>query len=576
MDVRAVEDSRSDAELVAAAAAGDRGAFAAIYDRYADRLHDFCWSLRRDRDEAADATQDAFLVAAERLGQLRDPERLRPWLYAVARSQALRRVRARQRVSPEEEMIDRPDTAAGPERATEQADLRELVWNAAAGLSERDRALLDLHLRQGLEGAELGEAMGIPAGHAYVLLSRLRDQVERSLGALLVARLGRRDCPDLAKLLTGWDGRFSPLIRKRVARHVDDCDVCGERRRVVASPLALLAAVPPLPAPATLRDRVLEGLQLTGAHGTQPPGQGPDPGGPTGPAAAATAGQPATSRTRRRVMTAAAAVVLAVAVGVALGWEQDPAMSGTGPGAAVVAGAGTSVPSGSLPAGPGSTVSTGAATSTSSPATTATTATTVPAAPGSLAVSPAAVDLGATRRTTELTLRNGGEGALSWTARATVPWLRVGPAGGSLDGGEQALVTVTADRAALPEGTTEGTVELAWDGPARRVAVSLDVEHPPQIDGLSASPSQIRVKGCSPDTALVQATVRDESPLASVVLEWGGTKVPMAERSGAWYASLGPVDKPGTVAWQVVATDARGNSAQASGPPVTVLPCSPR
>ena len=575
MDVRAVEDSRSDAELVAAAA-GDRGAFAAIYDRYADRLHDFCWSLLRDRDEAADATQDAFLVAAERLGQLRDPERLRPWLYAVARSQALRRVRARQRVSPEEEMIDRPDTAAGPERATEQADLRELVWNAAAGLSERDRALLDLHLRQGLEGAELGEAMGIPAGHAYVLLSRLRDQVERSLGALLVARLGRRDCPDLAKLLTGWDGRFSPLIRKRVARHVDDCDVCGERRRVVASPLALLAAVPPLPAPATLRDRVLEGLQLTGAHGTQPPGKGPDPGGPTGPAAAATAGQPATSRTRRRVMTAAAAVVLAVAVGVALGWEQDPAMSGTGPGAAVVAGAGTSVPSGSLPAGPGSTVSTGAATSTSSPATTATTATTVPAAPGSLAVSPAAVDLGATRTTTELSLRNGGDEALSWTAAATVPWLRVSPASGRLDGGEQVSVTVTADRATLPEGTADGTVELAWDGPARRVAVSLGVEHPPRIDGLSASPSQIGVKGCSPDTALVQATVQDESPLASVVLEWGGTKMPMTERAGAWYARLGPVDKPGTVAWRVVATDARGNSAQASGPPVTVVPCSPR
>src|SRR5215218_6063495 len=209
MNARPRPDSRDDAQLVRAAKAGDRGAFAAIYDRYADRLHDFCWGLLRDRDEAADATQDAFLVAAERLGQLRDPERLRPWLYAVARSQALRRARARQRVAPEEEMIDRPDTAAGPERATEQADLRELVWSAAAGLSERDRALLDLHLRQGLEGAELGEAMGIPAGHAYVLLSRLRDQVERSLGALLVARLGRRDCPDLAKLLTGWDGRFS-------------------------------------------------------------------------------------------------------------------------------------------------------------------------------------------------------------------------------------------------------------------------------------------------------------------------------------------------------------------------------
>ena len=210
MDVRPRPDARDDAELVRAATAGDRGAFAAIYDRYADRLHDFCWSVLRDRDEAADATQDAFLVAAERLGQLRDPERLRPWLYAVARSQALRRARARSRLAPEEDMTDLPDPTTGPEQAAQRADLRELVWNAAAGLSERDRALLDLHLRHGLEGADLGEAIGVEPAHAYVLLTRLRDQVERSLGALLVARLGRADCPDLSRLLTDWDGRFSP------------------------------------------------------------------------------------------------------------------------------------------------------------------------------------------------------------------------------------------------------------------------------------------------------------------------------------------------------------------------------
>jgi hypothetical protein len=292
--------------------------------------------------------------------------------------------------------------------------------------------------------------------------------------------------------------------------------------------------------------------------------------------AAADAGKPPISRTRRRVMTGAAAVVLAVAVGVALGWEQDPAVSGSGPGAAVVAGAATSVPAGSLPAAPGSTVTTGPATSSSNPATTATTATTVPAAPGSLAVSPAAVDLGATRTTAALTLRNGGDEALSWTARSTVPWLRVSTAGGSLDGGEQARVTVTADRASLPEGTVDGAVELAWDGPARRVAVSMDVEHPPEISGLSASPSQIGITGCSPDTATARATVRDESPLASVMLEWGGAQVPMTERAGTWFGSLGPVDKPGTLTWQVVATDARGNSATAPGPPVTVVACSPR
>ena len=178
-------------------------------------------------------------------------------------------------------MTDLPDPTAGPEQAAHQADLRELVWNAAAGLSERDRALLDLHLRHGLEGAELGEAVGVEPAHAYVLLTRLRDQVERSLGALLVARLGRADCPELSQVLTDWDGHFSPLIRKRVARHVDTCDLCGTTRRKLASPLALLAAVPPMPAPANLRGRVLDRVQLTSA-GSGSGGEGSGGGGSGG------------------------------------------------------------------------------------------------------------------------------------------------------------------------------------------------------------------------------------------------------------------------------------------------------
>jgi RNA polymerase sigma factor (sigma-70 family) len=587
MDARHRADPRSDAELVRAVLAGDRGAFAAVYDRYADRLHDFCWSLLRDRDEAADATQDAFLVAAERLGQLRDPERLRPWLYAVARSQALRRARARQRVAPEEDMIDRPDTAAGPELAAERADLRELVWNAAAGLSERDRAVLDLHLRHGLEGAELGEAIGVSASHTYVLLSRLRDQVERSLGALLVARLGRRDCPDLARLLVGWDGRFSPLVRKRVARHVDGCDRCGERRRALASPLALLAAVPPLPAPTWLRGQVLERLQLTASPGgpqppqAGPPGDGPQPpqaeppgGGQEPPQAPAEPpgdgpqdGAPAAARGGRagRAALLAAALVLGVAGGVALGWERQPAASD--PGAVTGQAAAGAVTSAAVGAASTTAASTSTATSSSS-----TTATTAPA-PASLALAPAAVDLGAGRNAAAVTLRNAGGSPLSWTAATSAPWLRVAPAAGRLDGGAEARLTVTADRDDLPEGPAEGAVEVRWDGPAGRIAVDLEVERPPRIDGLSASPDPIRVQPCQPNTALVQAQVSDESPLASVVLEWGGTQVPMTQRAGTWYGRVGPVDEPQAVAWRVTASDVRGNQASASGPAVQALAC---
>ena len=210
MDTRPRPDARDDAELVRAATAGDRGAFAAIYDRYADRLHDFCWSVLRDRDEAADATQDAFLVAAERLGQLRDLERLR----AVA-------VRGGAQPGPPPgpgpiacRARGGDDRAARP-RHRPRAGGRAL-GPARAGLERRRRPVR----------ARPGPARPPPPprprgrragpGHGRGARPRLRPPQppprpgRALLGALLVARLGRDDCPDLAAILSGWDGRFTP------------------------------------------------------------------------------------------------------------------------------------------------------------------------------------------------------------------------------------------------------------------------------------------------------------------------------------------------------------------------------
>jgi RNA polymerase sigma factor (sigma-70 family) len=256
---------RSDAELAAAARAGDQDAFAAIYDRYADRLHDFCYSILRDRHEAGDAMQDTFVLAARHLDRLRDLGALRSWLFAIARREALHRATAQNRVLPTEDAgADERSEGPDPEDAVIGGDAATVVWQAAAGLAERDRVLLDLHVRQGLDGKELAEALGTTPSHAYVLMTRLRDQVERSIGALLVARLGRRDCEELQQVLAGWDGTFSPLWRKRVARHVEDCETCSEQRRSLASPLALLAAAPLVPAPLALRALTLERMNRGG------------------------------------------------------------------------------------------------------------------------------------------------------------------------------------------------------------------------------------------------------------------------------------------------------------------------
>jgi RNA polymerase sigma factor (sigma-70 family) len=94
----------ADAELAVAAAGGNQLAFSAIYDRYADRLYDFCVGMLRDGDAAADCAQDVFVTAATKLVQLHDPNRLRAWLYAIARHEALARIRDRRREMPREEL----------------------------------------------------------------------------------------------------------------------------------------------------------------------------------------------------------------------------------------------------------------------------------------------------------------------------------------------------------------------------------------------------------------------------------------------------------------------------------------
>ena len=120
-------------------------------------------------------------------------------------------------------------------------------------------------------------------------VGRMRERVERSLGALLIARQGNPDCPELATVLAGWDGAFTVLLRKRVARHVEGCLDCEEKRRSLVAPLASLGAVGflPVPLPFDLRERVMGAVDdLFGAGTTGAGGADGTPNSATAAAAA--------------------------------------------------------------------------------------------------------------------------------------------------------------------------------------------------------------------------------------------------------------------------------------------------
>ncbi len=84
-----------DAALVARALAGDRVAEAQLYRRHARALANVAARLLGSRADAEDVVQETFVIALERLGDLRDPSSLRAWLTRVAVSRAQRRLRRR-------------------------------------------------------------------------------------------------------------------------------------------------------------------------------------------------------------------------------------------------------------------------------------------------------------------------------------------------------------------------------------------------------------------------------------------------------------------------------------------------
>jgi RNA polymerase sigma factor (sigma-70 family) len=333
---------RSDAELARAWQAGDPAAFAEVYEKYSSSLFGVAMGLVRDRAAAADAVHDTFVRAAQRIGGLREADRLRAWLFAILRNEATDVLRGRGRESAQDVAAMSEQFAADlPEPHTElsRSELSDVVWSAAEALQQRDREVLELHVRAGLEAGDLADALGVTTGHAAVLLSRMRDRMEKAIGALLIARLGRRECTTLDALLARWDGRFTLDVRSRVTRHVESCAVCTRGRMQLASYQRLAPAMLPVfLVPEGLRHQVLSSLELVSArtalglsdgagHAGRGAGSGgtwswradgfpqPRPSGPGGAAGDDLDDEPAGGSAGTTVAAAASAALLAAGLG---------------------------------------------------------------------------------------------------------------------------------------------------------------------------------------------------------------------------------------------------------------------
>jgi RNA polymerase sigma factor (sigma-70 family) len=244
-------DRADDQELIEALRRADPEAPATLYDSYGERLYDYAYAMAADRDLAADSVHDALVTAQGCVERLKEPAKLRAWLYALTRFQVRARLAHRPGTPPAGLTLPDPAEQDDPE-------LADLVHETLGELRRGEREVLELSLRHGLTPAEVGAVLGLTGRQSANRLSRARDHLEIAAAAVVLARTGRAHCPDLSAMVDSWEGPLTPLLRRRLSGHIGGCEVCTEGRHRQVSAARLLDLVPVAYPGISLRRRVID------------------------------------------------------------------------------------------------------------------------------------------------------------------------------------------------------------------------------------------------------------------------------------------------------------------------------
>lgn len=182
-----------DSELVAQWQAGDLRAFECLVRRHEQRVFRLLYRMLGSREEAEDATQEAFLSLHRHGHRFRREARFSTFLYRVAANAALNRRRSlgRARARVEElgrrQLIDPEGASAGsdPESAAHGAQVQDAVQRALLELPRDLRLAVVLFDIEGRPYKEIADVLGVPEGTVKSRIHRGRSALRESLRAFL-------------------------------------------------------------------------------------------------------------------------------------------------------------------------------------------------------------------------------------------------------------------------------------------------------------------------------------------------------------------------------------------------------
>lgn len=180
----------SDLDLLERIRSSDASALDALYARYASPVYSLVWKILQNAEESEDVALDVFWQIWRQADRY-DPSRGAPpaWIFTVARSRAIDRLRARQRREDRTISFDDPaakldplDEEAGPDQVASFRQTRDAVREAMQSLPPAQREAVELAFFKGLTHVEIATKLRQPLGTVKTRirqgLIRLRRQLD--------------------------------------------------------------------------------------------------------------------------------------------------------------------------------------------------------------------------------------------------------------------------------------------------------------------------------------------------------------------------------------------------------------
>lgn len=226
--------SLTDLELAGRVASRDPGAVKLLTERNNRRLFRAAWSILKNREDAEDAVQSAYLRGFDAIGGFEGKSSLSTWLTRIVINEALGRLRARNRraarvegdsvvfIEDYREKLMRGSAAqASPDAALARTQIRMMLEQAIARLPDQFRLVFILRDIEGMSVAEVAETLEVPAATVKTRHLRARRKLREELA------------PELGNVLTGtfpFAGADCAAMTRRVLRAY-----CGAEVRAGAS-----------------------------------------------------------------------------------------------------------------------------------------------------------------------------------------------------------------------------------------------------------------------------------------------------------------------------------------------------